>query len=182
MSIPRWNSRWNDFDEELFKISMFVWLYVKVCIEWMYVHSMELANTWWCWNQSLTSLWKRLLANITYLVESCHCLPGCNHIRYTVKPELEAAASIFFNCFLVRLEFKGGYLIRAASKSPFHVKLSKKHPFHVKLSWKTSISRKIEQMRLLFKGGFYYKLWCIRCGFYSRAATIKGRLLIPVLR
>ena len=27
------------------------------------------------------------LANITYLGESCHCLPGCNHIRYSYNLE-----------------------------------------------------------------------------------------------
>ena len=42
---------------------------------------------------------------------------------YTVKPELEAAASIYFDCFLVRLEFKGGYYLRAASITTFVIKL-----------------------------------------------------------
>ena len=38
------------------------------------------------------------------------------------------------------------------------------------------------QMRALFEGGYYSSIEGKRCGYNSRAATIKGRALLKVLR
>ena len=108
---------------------------------------------------------------------------------FTVETLLEAAASIYFRDSFVRLVFECGYYLSAASNKKLQnnaLKMYLNYLFNVtnraKTVKKNTFGTFLQQVRLLFEGGFYCNLVVCRCGFYLSAACNKVRLLITSLR
>ena len=100
----------------------------------------------------------------------------------TVKPLIAPAGTILFLDPLGRVSFKGVYYSRAGTIEPFQNYTPKSSQNHY--IWPFSISDLtiLASLRVLFEGGHYSTEEGKRCGYNSRAGTIKGRVQLKVLR
>ena len=102
---------------------------------------------------------------------------------YTVKSCIKAMAYVHFFDFSGRLLYKTGLcaavvqLLAAYTVQSVHAGIQ--HPCVLYMTSHTidAIENRFCKPRLLFKSGLCVGMQLQKCGFYSRAASIQGRLL-----